>query len=57
MAKKAYMKPAMRVVRIQQQHIICVSKNQYGVNTKLQSDEVVSSAWSRDTSGWDDDEE
>ncbi len=56
MAKKAYMEPAMRVVRIQQQHIICVSKNQYGVNKQLQSGEV-SSAWSRGTSGWDDDEE
>ena len=54
MTKKAYMKPAMRVVRIQQQHIICAS--QEGMNTKLQNSEV-GSAWSRGNSGWDDDEE
>ena len=52
--KKAYMKPAMNVVRIQQQRVICGS--QYGMNTKVQSEEV-SSAWSRGGSGWDDDEE
>lgn len=28
--KKAYEKPAMRVVRIQQQHIICTSPGGYG---------------------------
>ena len=54
MTKKAYMKPAMNVVKIQQRHIICAS--QEGMNTSLQSTEV-SSAWSRDNSGWDDDEE
>ena len=53
MTKKAYMKPAMNVVRIQQQHIICAS--QEGMNTSLQSTEV-GSAWSRG-GGWDDDDE
>ena len=47
MTKKAYMKPAMNVVKIQQQRVICAS---------LQSEEV-DSAWSRGNSGWDDDEE
>jgi hypothetical protein len=48
------MKPATNVVKIQQQRVICAS--QYGMNTKVQSKEV-GSAWSRRTSGWDDDEE
>ena len=48
MTKKAYMKPATNVVKIQQQRVICVSQ--------LQSSEV-GSAWSRGYSGWDDDEE
>ena len=47
MTKKAYMKPATNVVKIQQQRVICAS---------LQSEEV-GSAWSRGGSGWDDDEE
>ena len=29
MKKQAYMKPTMRVVKIQQQHIICTSPNGY----------------------------
>lgn len=31
--KKAYEKPAMRVVRIQQQHIICTSPGGYDGHT------------------------
>ena len=54
MTKKAYMKPAMNVVKIQQQRVICAS--QYGMNTKVQ-DETVGSAWSRRHTFWDDDEE
>ena len=54
MTKKAYMKPATNVVKIQQQHVICAS--QYGMNTKVQSEEV-GSAWSRSNRGWSDDEE
>ena len=53
MTKKEYLKPVMKVVGIQQQDIICASN---GMNTSLQSQEV-SSAWSRDNSGWDDEEE
>lgn len=30
MKKKQYMKPAMRVVRIQKRHIICTSPGGYG---------------------------
>lgn len=56
MTKKAYMKPTMNVVKIQQQHVICASEN-YGMNTKLQSTETVGSAWSRSNRGWSDDEE
>jgi hypothetical protein len=48
------MKPATNVVKIQQQRVICAS--QYGMNTKVQGEEV-GSAWSRGGSGWDDDEE
>ena len=54
MTKKAYMKPATNVVKIQQQRVICAS--QYGMNTKVQSEEV-GSAWSRSNRGWSDDEE
>ena len=54
MTKKAYMKPATNVVKIQQQHVICASDN-YGVSKSLQGEEV-SSAWSRGNSGWDDEE-
>jgi len=54
MTKKAYMKPATNVVKIQQQHVICAS--QYGMNTKVQSEEV-GSAWSRSNRGWSDNEE
>ena len=54
MIKKEYMKPTLKVVKIQQQRVICAS--QYGMNTKVQSEEV-GSAWSRGNSGWDDDEE
>ena len=54
MTKKAYMKPTTNVVKIQQQRVICAS--QYGMNTKVQSEEV-GSAWSRSNRGWSDDEE
>ena len=54
MIKKEYMKPTLKVVKIQQQRVICAS--QYGMNTLPQSEEV-GSAWSRGYSGWDDDEE
>lgn len=54
MTKKAYMKPVMKVVKIQQQHVICAS--QEGMNTKLQSTQV-NSAWSRGNRGWDEDDE
>ena len=53
MTKKAYMKPATNVVKIQQQRVICAS--QYGMNTKVQ-DETVDAAWSRGNSGWDDED-
>ena len=53
MTKKAYMQPAMNVVKIQQQRVICAS--QYGMDTKVQSEEV-DNAWSRGNSGWDDEE-
>ncbi len=57
MTKKAYMKPAMQVVRIQQQHIVCASQESYGMNRSLQSEEVTE-AWSRQGGNvWDDEEE
>lgn len=55
MTKKAYMKPVMNVVKIQQRASI-LGASEYGMNSKLQGEEV-SSAWSRGNSGWDDDEE
>ena len=58
MTKKAYMKPTMNLVKIQQRHIICASQDQYGMNKSLQSEETVDAAWSRQGgSVWDDDEE
>ena len=52
MIKKAYQKPTMNVVVIQQQaHILAGS-----INTKLQSSEV-ESAWSRGGNRWEDEEE
>ena len=56
MTKKAYMNPVTNVVKIQQRHIICASLDGNGMNTSLQNEEV-DAAWSRGTSGWDDDEE
>ena len=57
MTKKAYMKPAMNVVKIQQRAcILSGSLDANGMNKSLQNEEV-SSAWSRGNSGWDDDEE
>ena len=54
MTKKSYMKPAMQVVKIQQQNIICGTTN--GLNDQLQGG-TVSSAWSRGGSGWDEEED
>ena len=55
MTKKAYMQPATNVVKIQQQRVICAS--QYGMNTKVQSEEV-DNAWSREHKDvWDEDED
>ena len=54
MTKKAYMKPVMNVVRIQQRASI-LGASEYGMNSKLQGDEV-NSAWSRGNGGWDDEE-
>lgn len=51
--KKTYMKPTMKVVKIQQQNIICASP--YGVQDTLQST-TVTSAWSRE-GFWDDEDE
>ena len=57
MTKKAYMKPATNVVKIQKREcILSGSLDANGMNTKVQSEEV-GSAWSRGGSGWDDDEE
>ena len=56
MTKKAYLQPAMNVVKIQQQRVICASYDANGMNTKVQSEEV-GSAWSRSNRGWSDDEE
>ena len=56
MTKKAYMKPAMNLVKIQQRASI-LGASEYGMNSKLQGEEV-SNAWSRrGNSVWDDDEE
>ena len=55
MTKKAYMKPAMNVVKIRQQRVICASYDTNGMNKSLQNEEV-SSAWSREHKNvWDDD--
>ena len=57
MTKNAYMKPVMRVVRIQHKcQILAGSTDGNGMNTKLQSTQV-NSAWSRGNRGWDEDDE
>jgi len=57
MTKKAYMKPTMKVVKIQQRAcILSGSVDGNNMNTKLQGSEV-SSAWSRGDKGWSDEEE
>ena len=57
MTKKAYMKPAMNVAMIQQQHIVCASLDDNKMNKSLQ-DEEVNDAWSRrQRNVWDEEEE
>ena len=56
MTKKAYMKPAMNVVKIQQQRVICASLDANGMNKSLQ-DETVDTGWSRGNDDWDDEDE
>ena len=51
--KKTYMQPAMQVMRIQQQNLLTGTTE--GMSNQLQSG-TVSSAWSRETGNWDDDE-
>ena len=53
MTKKEYMKPAMTVVKIQQQNIICGTTQ--GLQDTLQGT-TVTGAWGREDSGWDDEE-
>ena len=41
MNKKEYMKPAMRVVKMQQRHIICSSPNNYNNQSmQMYNDEI-----------------
>ena len=57
MTKKAYMKPVMNVVKIQQRvSILSGSLDPNGMNKSLQTKQTVNSAWSRGNRGWDDDE-
>ena len=52
MTKKAYMKPAMNVVKIQQRASILTASNNDGVNSTLQEEEVTS-AWTKRNSDYD----
>ena len=53
MKKNAYEKPGMVMVNLQHQQLICES---YGVNGRLQGDNV-NSAWTKESSGdWDDED-
>ena len=57
MTKKAYMKPAMNVAMIQQQHIVCGSLDDNKMNKSLQEEEV-DEGWSRrQRNVWDEEEE
>ena len=57
MTKKAYMKPVMKVVKIQHKcQILAGSLDPNGMNKNLQSQKV-SSAWSRGNRDWVDDDE
>ena len=53
MIKKTYVEPALQIVKLQQRHIICTST--YGMSDTLQQT-TVSSAWSRSSNGFDDEE-
>jgi hypothetical protein len=55
MTKKEYTMPTTKVTATQPLQMVCASSTE-GVNTQLQNSEV-SSAWSRSTDSWDDDEE
>ena len=55
MTKKEYTMPITKVTATQPLQMVCASQAE-GVNTQLQNSEV-SSAWSRSTDSWDDDEE
>ena len=57
MTKKAYMKPATNVVKIQQRACILSTSDNYGMSKSLQTEQTVEKAWSRGNSGWSDDEE
>lgn len=50
MTKKAYKKPVMDVVKIQQQSFICASTTTFGMSKSLQREEV-DVAWSRNGRG------
>ena len=55
MTKKNYMKPTMKVVKIQQRVSILNASN-YGLSKSLNSTQV-GSAWSRGNRDWSDDED
>jgi hypothetical protein len=55
MTKKEYTMPITKVTATQPLQMVCASPSE-GVNNQLQNSEV-SSAWSRSTDSWDDDEE
>ena len=56
MTKKAYMKPTMNVMKVQQRACILSGSDNYGMSKSLNSTQV-GSAWSRSNRGWSDDEE
>ena len=59
MNKKAYMKPTMQTVELNNKTMILTgSPDEYGMNKKLTEDEEVESAWSRSNKNvWDDEED
>ena len=59
MNKKAYMKPTMQTVELNNKTMILTgSPDEYGMNKNLTKDEEVESAWSRRNKiVWDDEEE
>ena len=51
---KKYIQPSMVIVKLQHQHVICTSMDEYGMNRSVQ-EETVDNAWTKESNSgvWD----